>query len=103
MNRVPFDFHRTWPAAWSSLWSRRDLLRIGALGIASRAVPALAGIHARARTAPAPGSAGAKSVILLWMAGGVTHIDSFDPKPDAPAEIRGTLRPIRTALTGIRF
>ena len=79
------------------------MLRVGALGIAFRALPAIAGPNAKAKTAPAPGSAAAKSVILLWMAGGVTHIDSFDPKPDAPAEIRGTLRPIPTALTGIRF
>ncbi len=37
------------------------------------------------------------------MAGGVTHLDSFDPKPDAPAAVRGTLRPIPTAIPGVRF
>src|SRR5207244_3389186 len=45
----------------------------------------------------------AKSVIVLWMAGGVTHIDSFDPKPDAPVEVRGTLRAIPTTLPGVLF
>jgi hypothetical protein len=42
-------------------------------------------------------------VIVLWMAGGVTHIDSFDPKPDAPEEVRGTLGTIATRLPGVRF
>ena len=40
---------------------------------------------------------------MLWMAGGVTHIDSFDPKPDAPEEVRGTLGTIDTRLPGVRF
>ena len=39
----------------------------------------------------------------LWMAGGVTHIDSFDPKPQAPVEIRGTLTDIATSMPGVRF
>jgi hypothetical protein len=45
----------------------------------------------------------ARSVVLLWMAGGVTHIDSFDPKPDAPEEVRGTLGAIRTTVPGTIF
>ena len=45
----------------------------------------------------------AKSVIFLWLAGGVTHHESFDPKPDAPEEIRGTLSTIQTTLPGVRF
>jgi hypothetical protein len=44
----------------------------------------------------------AKSCILLWMAGGPSHLDTFDPKPDAPAEIRGDFRPIATSVTGIQ-
>src|SRR5690606_27483034 len=38
-----------------------------------------------------------------WMGGGVTHIDSFDPKPEAPEEIRGTLTAIPTVLPGVNF
>ena len=45
----------------------------------------------------------ARSVIVLWMAGGVTHIDSFDPKPQAPVEVRGVLGDIATSVPGIRF
>ncbi|MFN7682426.1 MAG: DUF1501 domain-containing protein, partial [Planctomyces sp.] len=51
-------------------------------------------------TSPA---ASADSVIFLWMGGGVSHIDSFDPKPQAPQEIRGTLSAISTALAGVHF
>src|SRR5438093_1566399 len=84
------------PAAWHGLLSRRDLLRVGSLGVASTFLPAQ--VHAAKHV---PGKA--KSVILLWMAGGVTHIDSFDPKPDAPAEVRGSLPAIPTALPGVHF
>jgi hypothetical protein len=83
------------PIAWHGLLSRRDLLRVGALGLAGAALPEPLAQAAR--------SARARSVILLWMAGGVTHIDSFDPKPGAPAEIRGTLGAIDTTVQGIRF
>src|SRR5688572_13720131 len=44
-----------------------------------------------------------KACILLWMAGGPSHIDTFDPKPDAPADIRGEFRPIETSVSGIRI
>src|SRR5262249_28972975 len=83
------------PSAWSGLFTRRDVLRVGAAGITAAALP-LEG-------AAAPDTVQAKSVIVLWMAGGVTHHDSFDPKPGAPEEIRGTLGTIPTALPGVRF
>jgi hypothetical protein len=89
------------PLAWHGLLSRRDLLRVGSLGLAATALPA-----AFAQAAPAPrrrDEVKARSVIVLWMAGGVTHIDSFDPKPDAPQEVRGTLGAIDTSVPGVRF
>src|SRR5215203_5223522 len=43
-----------------------------------------------------------KSCILLWMAGGPSHIDTFDPKPDAKADVRGEFKPIDTSVPGIR-
>src|SRR5437016_3034170 len=90
------------PEAWSGLLSRRDVLRVGALSVAATALP-VASTRAAAKNACSPAGGKARSVILLWMAGGVTHIDSFDPKPDAPAEIRGTLPAIPTALPGVHF
>jgi hypothetical protein len=77
------------------LCDRRDLLRIGPVALAG----SLVGAAVRAESRPAR----ARSVILLWMAGGFTHHESFDPKPDAPEEIRGTLGTIPTGLPGIRF
>jgi hypothetical protein len=85
------------------LWNRRDLLRVGSLSLAATAVPATwwrAATAAENETGP---RAKARSVIFLWMAGGVTHIDSFDPKPEAPQEVRGTLRDIPTRVPGVRF
>src|SRR5437870_3977508 len=76
-----------------------DLLRAGAVGVSSAL---LAGPVAARETTDRP-AATAKSVILLWMAGGVTHIDSFDPKPAAPEQIRGTLSAIDTTVPGVRF
>ncbi|MBA4064727.1 MAG: DUF1501 domain-containing protein [Isosphaera sp.] len=76
-----------------SLLSRRDLLRVGGLGVAATVAPGLA-------QAAAPK---ARSVVLLNLMGGVTHHDSFDPKPDAPEEIRGTLGTVQTTLPGVRF
>jgi Protein of unknown function (DUF1501) len=52
--------------------------------------------------AQAPERPKAKACILLWMAGGPSHIDTFDPKPDAPENVRGEFRPIDTAVPGIR-
>jgi hypothetical protein len=53
--------------------------------------------------AEAPAGRPKKACILLWMAGGPSHIDTFDPKPDAPAEVRGEFKPIDTAVLGIRI
>jgi hypothetical protein len=81
------------PAAWDGLLSRRDLLRVGSLGVAGSLLPFVVP-SAQAKSTTRQGTA--RSVIVLWMAGGLTHIDSFDPKPDAPSEVRGTLGAINT-------
>lgn len=80
-----------------SLFTRRDVLKVGAVTLGGSLLP-----QATVARADGPRSS-ARSVILLWLAGGVTHIDSFDPKPDAPEEIRGTLATIQTPLPGVRF
>lgn len=53
--------------------------------------------------AAAPVGQRSKSCILLWMAGGPSHIDTFDPKPEAPADIRGEFQAIETSVPGIRI
>src|SRR5205085_5523433 len=74
--------------------SRRALLRLGTL--------ALGGLHwpnlVRAQAAPRSPST---AVILFWMWGGPSQLETFDPKPDAPAEYRGPFRPIRTTVPGM--
>ena len=79
--------------------NRRDLLKIGALGLTGLALPQL--LQAESRHRDRRGRA--KSVILLYQFGGPSHIDTFDPKPSAPAEIRGEFRSIATRMPGVRI
>lgn len=82
--------------------SRREFLRIGVLGIGGLTLPALLQLQ-QVRAAPAERRGRARSVILLFLSGGPSHLDMFDLKPDAPEEIRGTFRPIDTNVPGIRI
>lgn len=75
--------------------SRRDFLRIGA--VAGLSLPALLETQA---TEPQRRGPRARSVILCYLGGGLTHHDSFDLKPDAPEEIRGPYRQIHTNVPG---
>jgi hypothetical protein len=78
--------------------TRREWLRIGSLGAAGLALPGL--LQARQSTAR-PQLGKAKSCIVLLFLGGPPQHETWDPKPDAPAEIRGDLRPIQSAVHGI--
>src|SRR5262249_10510593 len=79
--------------------SRRSFLRVGALSALGLALPQFLRMKAAAGE-----TAARKDIrcILLWMQGGPSHIDSVDPKPDAPAEIRGEFKTIPTTLSGVR-
>jgi len=83
--------------------SRRDVLRVGGLSVAGLTL----GDLLRLRACAAPNATGSpertKSVIMIWMRGGPSHIDSFDMKPDAPLEIRGEFQPIATNVPGIQI
>ncbi len=77
--------------------TRRDFLRVGgltALGVS------LADILRAQSADSTPRGARAKSVVLVYLGGGLSHHDSFDLKPDAPAEVRGIYRQIRTNVPG---
>ncbi len=78
--------------------SRRTFLQIGGLAALGLTLP-----NFLRATENATKAAKAKRCILLWMQGGPSHIDSFDPKPDAPAEIRGEFGTVPTTLPGVRF
>ena len=85
--------------------SRRALLRAGTLGIGGMAL----GLDDFFRVRAFASGAGkakptkVKNCILVWLAGGPSHIDTFDPKPDAPAEYRGEFKPIDTAVPGLKI
>jgi hypothetical protein len=74
--------------------TRRELLTAGTLSLLA---PALA------PSARPPAAGTARAVILIDLFGGPSHIDSFDPKPDAPAEVRGVFGTIATRHAGVRF
>ena len=82
--------------------SRRSLLKAGLAGLAGLSLPHLLRLRAEA---PAAGrSMGRhKSVILLWMTGGPSHIDTWDVKPEAPLEIRGPFKDIPTRIPGVHL
>ncbi|MEX2325485.1 MAG: DUF1501 domain-containing protein, partial [Gemmatimonadaceae bacterium] len=79
--------------------SRRDALFVGGLSLAGLTLADVLRLRADA----ASDNGRQKSVILIWMRGGPSHIDSFDMKPDAPVEVRGEFRPISTNVPGIQI
>jgi hypothetical protein len=78
--------------------SRREVLRAGGLGLTGLTLPALL----RARTASPASPGRAKSCIVLFLMGGPAQHSTWDPKPDAPAEVRGEFKPIQTAVPGLQ-
>ncbi len=87
---------------------RREFIQVGFSGLLGLGLSDL--VVGRARSAGGPAgrapvltSPGAKSVILVFLTGGLSHLDSFDMKPDAPVGIRGEFKPISTAVAGIQF
>lgn len=85
-----------------TVFSRRSMLKAGLAGLAGITFPGLLQLRARA-AASGKSMRGNKSVILLWMTGGPSHIDTWDVKPDAPQEIRGPFKDIPTRLPGIHI
>src|SRR5262245_28460693 len=78
--------------------TRRELLRVGGLALGGLTLADVL----RSQAAAPPSARRNKSVIMIWLRGGPSHIDSYDMKPDATAEVRGEFSPIKTNLTGVR-
>jgi hypothetical protein len=78
--------------------TRRVFLAAGGVGFAGLHLPALLG-----GDRPKPASNRAHSTILFWLSGGASHIDTWDLKPDAPAEFRGPFRSVPTSAPGLQF
>lgn len=87
--------------------TRREFMRIGSLGVLGLNLPHVlqqAQLRAATPKVEAGGSFGrAKQVILLFLQGGPSHLDIWDPKPGAPSNIRGEFKPIPTNVSGIQL
>src|SRR6266542_2794359 len=81
--------------------SRRAFLKVGGLALGGLSLPAL--LRQRALAKEDGKSTPRRSVILLWLAGGPSHLDMYDLKPSAPVEVRGEFKPIRTNVPGIQI
>jgi hypothetical protein len=78
-------------------YSRRDFIRAGSLGLAGLTLPSL--LKAKESGLPITG----KSIVMLFLQGGPPHIETFDPKMTAPAEIRSITGEIKTRIPGVTF
>jgi hypothetical protein len=85
--------------------SRRELLTVGGLGLTGLSLPDVLRREGRAATSPSrPAASGfgrARSIILLYLQGSPSHLDLWDPKPNAPVEIRGEFKLIATNVRGV--
>ncbi len=83
--------------------NRRELLQVGysgAMGLGLMGLPSMPAL-ARPAAGVSPSTKSAKSMILIFLTGAPSHIDTFDPKPDAPTEIRGEFGTIQTRVPGL--
>lgn len=90
-------------AALESVIARRDVLKVGPLALSATVMPGWAFSSETASHYQPDPHAKAKSIIYLWMGGGVTHLETLDPKPLAPEQVRGTLGAIPTTIPGTYF
>ena len=89
-------------------FSRREFLRVGGAAMLGISLPQVLSLQAKANTTvdlskPLNGWGKANSVILLFLQGGPSHLDIWDPKPEAPSNIRGEFSPIPTNVPGIQL
>src|SRR5436309_4734381 len=88
-------------------WSRREFMRVGGAGLFGLAlgdILRLQAVAAESASEAAKGKTGwgkAKSVILIFLQGGPSHIDIWDPKPEAPSNVRGEFKTLRSKVPGI--
>ncbi len=86
--------------------SRRDVLRVGGSGMFGLTLGSMLKMQAQAeesKIAGGPGWGKAKSVVLIYLQGGPSHLDLWDPKPEAPDNVKSIFQPIATKLPGVNF
>src|SRR5205085_11342923 len=96
--RLPM--HPPSPALQHPVFSRRTAVQAGAVGLLGLGTGHVAALRALAADAPAPK---ARTVIYIFLSGGLAQQDSFDLKPDAAAEYRGEFKPIATRTPGLQI
>src|SRR5579862_5268348 len=80
--------------------TRRNVLRLGLTGFIGMSLPEMLRLRAEA----APEKPGRRSaLIVVWLHGGASHLETYDPKPTAPSEYRGPFQPIDTRVPGLQF
>jgi len=79
---------------------RRHFLQAGLAGVGSLSLPGLLRLRAEL---PAPTGGDPTAVIMVWLPGGCSHIDTYDPKPETTSEYRGPFRTIPTKIPGVHF
>ncbi|MFN0195121.1 MAG: DUF1501 domain-containing protein [Planctomycetaceae bacterium] len=85
--------------ATSPSFCRREFLRLGLAGFSGLTLPALWNL----RSTFADEKTRRKSIIMVWLPGGASHLETYDPKPDAPAEFRGEFGAIKTTVEGMHI
>jgi len=97
---VPIFGQRSSSRAFCDGISRRNFLTIGGMALGGIALPDVL----RAGSMPGASSASShKAIINIYLPGGPSHIDMWDPKPQAPSEIRGEFRQIQTNVPGVQI
>ncbi len=94
------------PGANCDGFSRREMLRIGGAGLLGISLANLLRLEAVANVTPIAGGGGkgfgkAKNFIFVFLQGGPSHLDIWDPKPDAPDNVRGDFAPLKTNVPGL--
>ena len=83
--------------------ARRDFIQLGVGGILGLGMSDLIRLRAEAARAVGKASPDQVNCILVWLDGGPTHYETFDPKPDSPSDVRGKFDPIPTTVPGVQF
>ena len=97
---TPRNQHCRGPIPFGST-GRRAFLQTGLAGFASLSLPGILKLQSRAGSPTAPSEK--KAVIMVWQPGGLSHLDSYDPKPESGSEYAGPFKPIATKVTGLKF
>src|SRR5688572_23382373 len=79
--------------------TRRNFLKVGTLGVGALTLPSL--LAARAKAAAEGQATKSTSVVWLWLGGGATHVETFDPKMSAPVENRSVTGEVATSISGV--